>query len=62
MGDENQTRIILTFAMGFLALLMFVLASQAEMPVQAILIAIGISNAIFLLLLLAGKVIPGNRK
>lgn len=59
MGSNDQTsRMILMFVMVAFALAMFIIASQVGMPLRAIVLALAISDIIFLLLLVAGKLIP----
>lgn len=56
------TNPILIFALAAAALAMFILAALVDMPLRAILVAVGFSEVIFLILLMAGKILPGNRR
>lgn len=61
--DENpQARIVFTFGFAAAALMLLIFASMVEMPLQAIFIALAISDIIFLGIVLLGHKIPGARK
>lgn len=56
------SRTVLTFALGAAALLMLVMATRVGMPLRAILIAVAVSDIIFLILLQLGHILPGKRR
>ena len=47
---------------GSLALALLVGATQVEMPLQAILIAMAFSEILFVILIFLGKILPDKRK
>lgn len=60
--DSTSTaKTMMTFATGAVALVLLILATQVEMPLQAILIAIAFSDIIFLILVQLGHILPGRR-
>lgn len=60
-NENSNSRTILIFSLAAMALLMFIIASQVEMPLRALLIAIGVSDVIFLAIATIGKKLPGGR-
>lgn len=60
--DENpQARIVFTFGFAVAALLMIIFAAMVDMPLRAILIALALSDIIFLAIILLGDKLPGKR-
>ena len=60
--DSNSSaRTMITFATGAMALVLLILATQVEMPLRAILVAIAFSDIIFLILVQLGHILPGRR-
>lgn len=53
---------IVKLALGAGVLVMLIIASQVEMPLQAILLAVAFSDLILLLILQFGPSIPDKRK
>lgn len=61
--DGNpQAKALFTFVFAFAALFLLIMASQVQMPMRAILIALAFSDLIFLGIVLLGNKIPGGRK
>lgn len=52
--DNPQARIVFTFGFAVAALFLLIFASMVDMPLRAILIAVAISNIIFLFVALFG--------
>lgn len=60
--DENRTgRIVFTFGFAVAALLLLIFAFMVDMPMRAILIAVAVSNIIFLVIALLGDKLPNKR-
>ena len=60
--DSNSSaKTMITFATGAMALVLLILATQVEMPLRAILVAIAFSDIIFLILVQLGHILPGRR-
>ena len=60
--DSTSTaKTMITFATGAMALVLLILATQVEMPLRAILVAIAFSDIIFLILVQLGHILPGRR-
>lgn len=60
--DDNPVgRIVFMFGFAIAALLMIIFASMVEMPLRAILIAVAVSNIIFLGVVIYGSRFPGNK-
>lgn len=62
MNTGEPINPIVKFALGAGVLIMLVIASQVSMPLRAILIAVAVSDLIFLLILQFGNVLPDKRK
>lgn len=63
MFDNNQAgRIVFTFGFAIAAFFLLVFAFMVDMPMRAILIAVAVSNIIFLLVALLGDKLPFNRR
>ena len=65
MQDPESTstaKTMITFATAAVALVMLILATQVEMPLRAILIAIAFSDIIFLILVQLGHILPNRRR
>ncbi len=65
MQDPESTstaKTMITFAVAAVALVLLILATQVEMPLRAILIAIAFSDIIFLILMQLGHILPGRRR
>lgn len=61
--NENPTsRTILIFAFAAAALLLLIFATMVDMPLRALLIAIAVSDIIFLGLATLGKKLPGGKQ
>lgn len=60
--SSSTAKTVTTFALGAMALVMLILATQVEMPLRAILIAIAFSAVIFLILLQLGHILPSRRR
>ena len=61
--DENpQAKIVFTFGFAVAALVLLIFASMVDMPLRAILIAVAISDLIFLGIVLLGDKLPGGRR
>lgn len=58
----GQTRTLLTFSGIVIALALLIGATQVEMPLQAILIAVAFSEIIFVILIFLGKILPDKRR
>ena len=61
-GPTGQVRTILIFSCTILALALLIGATQVEMPLQAILIAMAFSEILFVILIFLGKILPDKRK
>lgn len=60
--EENpQAKVVFTFGFAVAALLMLIFATMVDMPLRAILIAVAISDIIFLLIVLLGDKLPGGK-
>lgn len=59
---NSQVKTILIFACAVVALGLLVAATQVEMPLQAILIAVAFSEITFMILIALGKILPNKRK
>lgn len=59
---NSSSRFILVIALAAAALAMLVLATQVEMPLRAILMAIAFSDIIFIILLQLGHILPGGKR
>ncbi|MCO5215777.1 MAG: hypothetical protein M9934_13950 [Thermomicrobiales bacterium] len=53
---------IVKFVLGAGVLVMLIIASQVEMPLQAILVAVAFSDLILLLILQFGPSVPDKRR
>ncbi|MCA9833767.1 MAG: hypothetical protein KC435_07485 [Thermomicrobiales bacterium] len=62
MNTGEPINPIVKFALGAGVLVMLVIASQVAMPLRAILIAVAVSDLIFLLALQFGNILPDKRK
>ena len=60
-NSSSSGKTAITFAIAVMALVMLILATQVEMPLRAILIAVAFSDIIFLILLQLGHILPGRR-
>ncbi len=60
--EPTNTSAVLKFALGAGILILLVAASQVAMPLQAILLAIAVSDLIFLLLVQFGGILPDKRR
>lgn len=61
--NENSTsRIVLIFGLAVAALFMFIMASMVDMPLRAILIALAVSDVIFLGIVTLGNKLPGGKQ
>lgn len=60
--DNPQAKTMFTFAFAFTALFLLVIATQVQMPMRAVLLALAISDLIFLGIILLGNKFPGGRK
>lgn len=62
MNARQEVDPIIKFALGAGVLILMIVASQVSMPLRAILIAVAVSDIIFLLILQFGGVLPDRRK
>lgn len=62
LNDNPQIKLIFTFGFAIAALFMLIVASQVAMPLRAILIALALSDILFLLFILLGDKFLGGRK
>lgn len=60
--DNPQARIVFTFGFAVAALFLLIFASMVDMPLRAILIAVAISNIIFLFVALFGDKLARGSK
>lgn len=60
--ENTPARIIFTFGFALAILFLLVMAFQVDMPMRVILLALAVSNAIFLGLALLGNKLPNRRK
>ncbi len=61
-NSSPTAKTLITFATATMALVLLVLATQVEMPLRAILIAIAFSDIIFLILVQLGHILPSRRR
>lgn len=62
-SDTNSTsRTVLIFGFAAAALFLLIFATMVEMPLRALLIAIAVSDMIFLLVATLGDKLPGGKK
>ena len=59
---NSQARTLILFSCAVVALALLVAATQVEMPLQAILIAVAFSEIIFMILVSLGKILPDTRR
>lgn len=61
--DENDpARIVFIFGFAVAALLLLIFASMVSMPMRAILVAIAVSDLIFLAIAVFGSKLPDKKK
>lgn len=62
LDDKPQVKTLFIFAFAFTALFLLIMATQVQMPMRVIFIALAFSDLIFLGIILLGNKLPGGRK
>lgn len=60
--DNPAARIVFIFGFAAAALFLLIFSTMVEMPMRALLIAIAVSNIIFLLVALLGDKLPNQKR